>query len=163
MILDRPLRLVQIAEDIWAVNGTPVDCVYLSMNGLFDCNFDLVVSGANLADDVLYPETISAAFEERLMQQPVIAVSLAGINVRSYQSPKSYELAVKWIHDFVAKGLFESPSRHILNMNIPDVTNLRGVKVTYQGCQSLLKPLTVWLVQKDIKYFGLVYLEKRQS
>ncbi|MDQ9947548.1 5'/3'-nucleotidase SurE, partial [Acinetobacter baumannii] len=36
-----------IAEDVWAVNGTPADCVYLSMNGLFDFEFDLVVSGIN--------------------------------------------------------------------------------------------------------------------
>ncbi len=54
--LDRPLRPIQIAEDVWAVNGTPADCVYLSMNGLFDFEFDLVVSGinsgANLGDDV---------------------------------------------------------------------------------------------------------------
>ena len=55
LTLDRPLRPIQIAEDVWAVNGTPADCVYLSMNGLFDFEFDLVVSGinsgANLGDE----------------------------------------------------------------------------------------------------------------
>jgi len=71
LTLDRPLRPVQISEDVWAVNGTPADCVYLSMNGLFDFEFDLVVSGinsgANLGDDVLYSGTVGAAFEGRLM------------------------------------------------------------------------------------------------
>jgi len=32
LTLDRPLRPIPIAEDVWAVNGTPADCVYLSMN-----------------------------------------------------------------------------------------------------------------------------------
>ncbi len=45
LTLDRPLRPIQISPDVWAVNGTPADCVYLSMNGLFDFEFDLVVSG----------------------------------------------------------------------------------------------------------------------
>ena len=83
LTLDRPLRPIQIAEDVWAVNGTPADCVYLSMNGLFDFEFDLVVSGinsgANLGDDVLYSGTVGAAFEGRLMKQPAIAVSLVSM------------------------------------------------------------------------------------
>ncbi|MEW5972036.1 MAG: 5'/3'-nucleotidase SurE, partial [Pseudomonadota bacterium] len=45
LTLDRPLRPIQISSDVWAVNGTPADCVYLAMNGLFDFEFDLVVSG----------------------------------------------------------------------------------------------------------------------
>ena len=47
LTLDRPLRPIQISPDVWAVNGTPADCVYLAMNGLFDVEFDLVVSGIN--------------------------------------------------------------------------------------------------------------------
>ena len=66
------------------------------MNGLFDFEFDLVVSGinsgANLGDDVLYSGTVGAAFEGRLMKQPAIAVSLAGANVRGYLSPQD----IKW-------------------------------------------------------------------
>lgn len=92
LTLDRPLRPIQISPDVWAVNGTPADCVYLSMNGLFDFEFDLVVSGinsgANLGDDVLYSGTVGAAFEGRLMKQPAIAVSMAGQNVRSYEHAK---------------------------------------------------------------------------
>lgn len=146
LTLDRPLRPIQISDDVWAVNGTPADCVYLSMNGLFDFEFDLVVSGinsgANLGDDVLYSGTVGAAFEGRLMKQPAIAVSLAGANVRSYNEPKDYAVAAQWIHDFIAKGLPELPSRHILNINIPDVAELKGAKVTYQGQRSQSKPIT---------------------
>lgn len=146
LTLDRPLRPIQIAPDMWAVNGTPADCVYLSMNGLFDFEFDLVVSGinsgANLGDDVLYSGTVGAAFEGRLMKQPAIAVSLAGPNVRAYESPEHYAAAAQWVHGFIAKGLPVLPARHILNINIPDVPALQGAKVTYQGRRSQSKPIT---------------------
>lgn len=146
LTLDRPLRPIQISKDVWAVNGTPADCVYLSMNGLFDFEFDLVVSGinsgANLGDDVLYSGTVGAAFEGRLMAQPAIAVSLCGANVRSYNNAQDYAVAAQWIHDFIARGLPELPPRHILNINIPDVGELKGSKVTYQGKRSQSKPIT---------------------
>lgn len=146
LTLDRPLRPIQISADVWAVNGTPADCVYLSMNGLFDFEFDLVVSGinsgANLGDDVLYSGTVGAAFEGRLMKQPAIAVSMAGPNVRAYDSPADYQLAATWVHDFIATGLPTLPPRHIFNVNIPDVPQLQGAKITYQGRRSQSKPIT---------------------
>ena len=146
LTLDRPLRPIQIAPDMWAVNGTPADCVYLAMNGLFDFEFDLVVSGinsgANLGDDVLYSGTVGAAFEGRLMKQAAIAVSLAGSNVRSYEHPEAYAQAAQWVHDFIAKGLPQLPPRHIFNINIPDVAAIQGAQVTYQGRRVQSKPIT---------------------
>ncbi len=146
LTLDRPLRPIQIQPDIWAVNGTPADCVYLAMNGLFDFEFDLVLSGinsgANLGDDVLYSGTVGAAFEGRLMTQPAIAVSLCGHNVRAYESADDFAQAAGWVHDFVAKGLPTLPPRHIFNVNIPDVAVLKGAKITYQGKRTQSKPIT---------------------
>ena len=146
LTLDRPLRPIEVSTDVWAVNGTPADCVYLAMNGLFNFEFDLVVSGinsgANLGDDVLYSGTVGAAFEGRLMRQAAIAVSLAGSNVRSYNSPEDYAVAAKWVHDFIAKGIPVLPERHILNINIPDVAQLKGAQVTYQGRRIQSKPIT---------------------
>jgi 5'-nucleotidase len=146
LTLDRPLRPVQIEEDVWAINGTPADCVYLSINGLFDFEFDLVVSGinsgANLGDDVLYSGTVGAAFEGRLMKQPAIAVSLAGANVRSYLNPEDYKVAAEWVYEFIRNGLPHLPARHIFNVNIPDVPELKGALVTYQGQRKQTKPIT---------------------
>lgn len=146
LTLDRPLRPVQISEDVWAINGTPADCVYLSMNGLFDFEFDLVVSGinsgANLGDDVLYSGTVGAAFEGRLMKQPAIAVSLAGPNVRSYQDAQDYAQAANWVYEFIKNGLPDLPPRHIFNINIPDTAEIKGTLVTYQGRRKQTKPIT---------------------
>ncbi|MEN8282446.1 5'/3'-nucleotidase SurE [Acinetobacter gerneri] len=146
LTLDRPLRPIQIQPDVWAVNGTPADCVYLAMNGLFDFEFDLVLSGinsgANLGDDVLYSGTVGAAFEGRLMKQPALAISFCGQHVRSYESPDDYAVAANWVHDFVAKGLPSLPPRHILNINIPDLSVIKGAKITYQGKRTQSKPIT---------------------
>ncbi|MBF7687540.1 5'/3'-nucleotidase SurE [Acinetobacter rathckeae] len=146
--LDRPLRPVEIMPDVWAVNGTPADCVYLSMNGLFDFEFDLVVSGinsgSNLGDDVLYSGTVGAAFEGRLMKQPAIAVSLVGQQRSDYHEPNAFAYAAQWAHDFISKGLPQLPERHILNVNIPylPTEQIRGTRVTYQGQRKQAKPLT---------------------
>lgn len=147
LTLDRPLRPIQISKDVWAVNGTPADCVYLSMNGLFsDREFDLVVSGINsgpnLGDDVLYSGTVGAAFEGRLMKQPAIAVSFCGQYVRTYQDPKDYEKAAQWVKSFIQSGLPQLPARHIFNINIPDVAHYSGVHITHLGQRSQSKPIT---------------------
>ncbi|KAA8735492.1 5'/3'-nucleotidase SurE [Acinetobacter qingfengensis] len=147
LTLDRPLRAVQISPDTWAINGTPADCVYLSMNGLFqDREFDLVVSGinsgANLGDDVLYSGTVGAAFEGRLMRQPAIAVSLCGQNVRTYEKPEDYAKAAYWVKSFIQQGIPNLPPRHILNVNIPDVEHYAGVQVTHLGRRQQSKPVT---------------------
>ncbi|ALH96704.1 5'/3'-nucleotidase SurE [Acinetobacter equi] len=146
LTLDRPLKPTEIEKDIWAVNGTPADCVFIATNGLFDFEFDLVVSGinsgANLGDDILYSGTVGAAFEGRLMHKPALAISLAGEHVKSYNSPEQYKIAAQWVHDFILKGLPSLPEQHILNINIPDIVQLKGIQVTYQGCKKLKQPLT---------------------
>lgn len=137
LTVDRPLRPVQISTDVWAVNGTPADCVYLAMNGLFDFSFDLVVSGINngpnLGDHVLYSGTVGAAMGGRLNTLPSLAISLCGAQVRSYTSAHSFQVAAEWVRDFIAAGLPELPPRHILNINIPDIAAIQGVKVTHQS------------------------------
>lgn len=145
LTLDRPLRPVQLPNGFWSVNGTPADCVYLAMNGLFQQSFDLVVSGinsgANLGDDVLYSGTVGAAFEGRLMHTPALAVSLVGKNVRNYAHAEQYAVAAQWLRDFVKNGIPALPSRHIYNINIPDQPLLDRVNVTRMGTR--VQPLPI--------------------
>lgn len=135
--LDSPLRPIEIQPDIWAVNGTPADCVFLAVNGFLNIQFDLVVtginSGANLAEDVLYSGTVGAAFEAAWLDIPTLAVSLAGPRVKHYQHPQDYAAAAQWVHDYIVQGLIELPPRHIFNINIPDIPKLNGVRYTYQA------------------------------
>src|SRR4026209_1883613 len=80
LTLRRPLRLETIADRIFAVDGTPTDCVNIAITSVLRGMPDLVVSGINkgwnLGDDVTYSGTVSGAFEAALLGAPGIAISL---------------------------------------------------------------------------------------
>lgn len=142
--LDRALRPRQLANGFWSVNGFPADCVYLATNGFFEQPFDLVVSGinagANLGDDILYSGTVGAAFEGRLLTA-ALAVSLAGEQVAHYQHASQYAAAAQWVAQFIAQGIPPLPPRHIFNINVPDVTDIRGMRYTRAGLRGPGKPV----------------------
>src|SRR3954454_17950684 len=78
LTLNRPLRLLQIEENEWIVDGTPTDCVNLGVLKLMkETRPDIVVSGINfgakLSHKVTYPASISAWFEWALLHIPSIA------------------------------------------------------------------------------------------
>ncbi len=82
LTLARPLRAFEAEPGIWAVDGTPADCVYLALHG--ETRFlprrpDVVVSGINrglnLGQDVFYSGTVAAAREGALRNIPALAVS----------------------------------------------------------------------------------------
>src|ERR1700704_2274185 len=80
LTLRRPLRLETFGERVFAVDGTPTDCVNIAITTVLKANPDLVVSGINkgwnLGDDITYSGTVSGAFEAALLGVPSIAVSL---------------------------------------------------------------------------------------
>ena len=67
LTLETPLRVEQVDDNVYYVNGTPTDCVHVAITGLLDKQPDMVISGinhgANLGDDVLYSGTVAAAME----------------------------------------------------------------------------------------------------
>ena len=71
LTLARPLRLERVADRIFAVDGTPTDCVNLALTKVLLGRPDLVVSGinkgSNLGDDVTYSGTVAGALEGALM------------------------------------------------------------------------------------------------
>ena len=133
--LHHPLRVEEISETIYSVDGTPTDCVNLAVNGLLkDKKPDLVVSGINkgenLGDDITYSGTVSAAMEGTLLGIPSIAVSIATKNNFYFETASYYALLItKYV---LRKGL---PEGTLLNVNIPNLPKekVKGVKVTRQG------------------------------
>src|SRR5438132_6976464 len=129
LTLNRPLRLLQLEENEWIVDGTPTDCVNLAVLKLMkDHRPDIVVSGINfgpnLGDDVTYSGTISAAFEGALLHIPSIAFSaLVG---EHFSFTRCAEFGAQ-----LTQYILEQPRNPeiILNVNFP-VTDFRGVKVT---------------------------------
>src|SRR3982075_1864312 len=80
LTLRHPLRLEAIDDRVFAVDGTPTDCVNIAVTQVFKGLPDLVVSGINkgwnLGDDVTYSGTVAGALEGALLGIPAIAVSL---------------------------------------------------------------------------------------
>ncbi|MDH4322257.1 MAG: 5'/3'-nucleotidase SurE, partial [Desulfobulbaceae bacterium] len=63
LTMDRPLRVRTMAEDVYAIDGTPTDCVTIAIEKILTEKPALVASGinpgANLGDDISYSGTVS--------------------------------------------------------------------------------------------------------
>ncbi len=134
LTLERGLRVCQIEENSYYVDGTPTDTVHLAITGLLKKEPDMIVSGinagANMGDDVLYSGTIAAAMEGRHLGLPAIAVSMD-----SY-TPAHYETAAKAVVQLLKTLNHVSfPANTILNVNVPDIpwAEIGGFKATRLG------------------------------
>lgn len=134
--LHRPLRIRKLSRDIFAIDGTPTDCINLGINEILKERPDLIVSGINsgpnLGDDIHYSGTVSAAMEGGILGVPSIAISMvAGARDVVIYKPAS-EFCVKLARKVLKDGL---PKGVILNVNVPSVpaSNLRGYAFTKQG------------------------------
>src|SRR5215218_3795099 len=80
LTLRRPLRIEELRPRVFAVDGTPTDCVNIAVTTILKGLPDLVVSGINkglnIGDDVTYSGTVAGALEAALLGYPAIAVSL---------------------------------------------------------------------------------------
>ena len=141
LTLSRPLRVNQLENGFYSVEGTPTDCVHLALTGLFEERFDLVVSGinrgSNLGDDVLYSGTVAAAMEGSNFGLSAIALSLVGEHCHYYETAATiaHQLAVKIIQN-------QLPTRTLLNVNVPDcpIAEINGVELTRLGTRHAAEP-----------------------
>lgn len=134
LTLHEPLRVEQLENGFFSVNGTPTDCVHLGSNSPIAEIPDLVVSGINdapnMGDDVLYSGTVAAATEGRFMGLPAIAVSM-GAAGHEY-----YETAAKVVAELVVR-LQQKPLSpdFVLNVNVPycSYEGIKGTRITRLG------------------------------
>src|SRR5215472_15304318 len=119
LTLRHPLRLEHMADKLFAVEGTPTDCVNIAVTQIIRGLPDLVVSGINkgwnLGDDVTYSGTVSGALEGALLGIPAIAVSLR-------QTRETYDFShAARAAALVAESLIQHPlpPRTFLNINVP--------------------------------------------
>jgi len=133
LTLEHPLRAEEIEPGIFAVDGTPTDCVNLGIHGLMMQRPDLVVSGinngSNMGDDITYSGTVSAALEASLMGIPAIAVSLDAKLFSEVDLLSATNFIVALAQQVIKKGL---PADTFLNVNIPS-GSCHGVEITRQG------------------------------
>jgi 5'-nucleotidase len=132
LTLRRPLRLEQLREGVYEVDGTPTDCVNIAITKLYTSLPDLVVSGINkglnIGDDVTYSGTVSGALEAALLGVPGIAVSLAR-TAGDYDFAPAAAAAAAIAAVVLRAGL---APRTFLSLNVPTGTP-KGFRLTVQG------------------------------
>ena len=116
--LDRPLRIRRLETGLYAVDGTPTDCVLVGCHGVLRGHPDLVVSGINhgpnMGEDVTYSGTVAAAFEAHILGIPAIAASMTAAEGGDFEGAS---LFVEKLARRLGKAGGSSPL--ILNVNFP--------------------------------------------
>ena len=154
LTLHRPLRIREVRENWFTVDGTPTDCVNLALQGLLqDSPPDLVVSGinfgVNLGNDVTYSGTVSATFEASLNQFPAIAFS------QQVDKDFSFAVAAELAREIVAVLITrELPRDLLLNVNIP-AESPQGIRWTRLGSRRYAETVVEKRDPKGRKYYWI--------
>jgi 5'-nucleotidase len=131
LTLRRPLRIETVRPGVFAVDGTPTDCVNVAITHILKHKPDLIVSGINtgwnIGDDVTYSGTVSGALEGALLGIPSIAVSTERRS--EYDFGPAATAAATLAAAVRERGL---PKFTFLNINVP-AGALRGYRVTVQA------------------------------
>jgi 5'-nucleotidase len=140
MTLHSPLRLRQLDERVYAVAGTPTDCIIMAVRHILkDHPPDLILSGvnhgSNLAEDITYSGTVAAAMEGTLLGVRSIALSLMmgfekGERRAIWDTPLAHAPSL-------IRTLIDAPHvpGTLININFPDLDpeDVKGISVTSQG------------------------------
>lgn len=138
MSISYPIRLRERDDRHFAVKGTPTDCVLVAVYELMKDGKrpDIILSGINrgpnLAEDITYSGTASAAMEGAMLGIPSIALS----QMLRYQSPVYWETARRYAPEVIAKLLTMTwQSGLFVNVNFPNCPpeEVTGIQVTTQG------------------------------
>jgi len=132
LTLRRPLRIDGIGPQVYAIDGTPTDCVNIAITHILKGKPDLIVSGINkgwnLGDDITYSGTVSGALEGALLSIPSIAVSAQRVKDETEFGPSAAAAAIA-ASAVLERGL---PKFTLLNINVPRGEN-KGFRVTVQA------------------------------
>jgi len=136
LTLARPLRIRQIDERHWTVDGTPTDCVTLALHKILppEVRPDVCVSGinhgGNLGDDATYSGTVAGALEATIFGVPGLAFSL--VTRERFDFTHAAAFAAQVVRRVIEEGL---PEGALLNINLPPGA-IKGVRVTRQGVKN---------------------------
>ncbi|HET9526374.1 MAG TPA: 5'/3'-nucleotidase SurE [Pyrinomonadaceae bacterium] len=155
LTLARPLRIRQLDDRHWSVDGTPTDCVTLALNKILseEDRPDICVSGinhgGNLGDDASYSGTVAGALEAAILGIPSIALSLVARD--NYDFSHSALFAVVATRKVLEEGL---PEGTLLNINLPP-GEIKGVMVTRQGIKNARPVISEHIDPRGKPYFWI--------
>ena len=137
LTLTRPIRVRELGPRRYAVGGTPTDSVMMALGHLMgDLRPDLILSGVNrgpnLAEDLTYSGTVSAAMEGTLAGIRSIALSQA---MADYTNGKESFAAAEATGADIIRKVAEADwgDGVLVNINFPPVEKPVGARVTEQG------------------------------
>ena len=154
LTLRRPLRIDTIGPGIFAIDGTPTDCVNIAITHILEGKPDLIVSGINkgwnLGDDVTYSGTVSGALEGALLSIPSIAISAerVGDETEFGQSAQAAAVVARAVID---RGM---PRFTLLNINVPKGVN-KGFRVTVQARRNHVTSVSERLDPRQRPYYWI--------
>lgn len=139
LTLTRPVRLHKHGERRFAVSGTPTDSVMMALRTVMPDAPDLILSGvnrgANLADDITYSGTVSAAIEGALAG--IRSIAFSQVYAREGMGDEvPFGAALEWGPKVLTK-LIDAPmaARTLINVNFPAIhaEDVKGIRVVRQG------------------------------
>ncbi len=139
LTLTQPIRVQQFGDKRYAVRFTPTDSVMIALGLLMkDHKPDLILSGVNrgpnMAEDVTYSGTVSAAMEGTLAN--IRSMALSQSTEERAVGEEAFEVARAWGPRVIAPLLAMPFAPGVLvNINFPrgPLERVRGVKITEQG------------------------------
>jgi len=155
LTLARPLRIRQIDERHWTVDGTPTDCVTLALNKILPAEemphicASGINHGGNLGDDATYSGTVAGALEATILGVPGIAFSL--VAREHFDFREAAQFAVVAVRKVLTEGL---PEGTLLNVNIP-AKEIKGVRVTRQAIKKARPVITEHTDPRGKPYFWI--------
>ena len=142
LTLADPLRVRRVEEKVFAVTGTPTDCVMMGVRDLVEgARPDLILSGVNrgqnIAEDVTMSGTVAGAVEGMALGVPAIALSQA--LTRFHDEVQVYWQTAETYGAGLVQRLLEIgwPTDVVMNVNFPARPSERvtAVEVTRQGAR----------------------------
>ena len=170
LTLDRPLMLEKIEQEpaaeglgslrVYSLNGTPVDCAKMGINGFKMENHlpDLLVSGINHGSNAssasLYSGTLGATTEGTLYGIPSI-----GLSINTHVEDADFTAVLHYSRLIVRRVLDDGMRKGVyLNINFPDLPldQIRGIRMARQGAGRWVKEFDHRVTLRGKHYFWMV-------
>ncbi|MCJ7680224.1 MAG: 5'/3'-nucleotidase SurE, partial [Candidatus Aminicenantes bacterium] len=147
LTLHSPLRVKHIEDRVFAVSGTPVDCVYMAVQKLLPGKPSLLLSGINPGpnlgqQDISYSGTMGGAQQGTFLGIPSVALSLMHDGEGNFDFDFATRFAARLAAGILVSGL---PEGVTVNVNIPP-SPVRGIRLAGLGEKRYNPEI---LVQKD--------------
>lgn len=135
----RPLRVREIKRsdrlNVYACDGTPVDCVKLATEYFCPKKPDLVLAGinhgSNSSINVLYSGTMGAVIEAT-----VLGIDAIGFSLLNHSPNADFTACVPYVRHLIGRVLEQGlPADISLNVNIPNLpaSQLRGIRICHEA------------------------------